>query len=372
MRLTQIENVKDGNILGKTLYDGEGRVLLASGSMLTQPIIDKIKSLSIYTLYIEDEYSEAIIEDVIKPEIRRNAIKMVRNSFYKLSKYNSKENYTGRNLYKESEEDFKSIYYIATEIIEEILSQKNVMIGLVDIKSFDDYTYQHSVNVAVIALIIGIKLKFHKYELFDLCIGALLHDVGKMFIPNEILNKKGPLTEDEFKIMKEHTVKGYDYLKGFYEISVPARIISLQHHERLGGQGYPEGRLGDKISILSRIVAVADVYDAMTSDRVYRRAIQANEALEYIMANSGTKFDYKVVQAFSKSVIPYPEGSIVRLSNDDIAVVIKINEDLPLRPDIKIIYSEDDSRVDEVVKLIEENSIVIKCIEENVPEKNKN
>lgn len=179
MRLKQIENVKEGSILGKTLYDGEGRVLLTRGSVLTQAIIDKIKSINIYTIYIEDEYSEAIIEDVIKPEIRRTAIKMVRNTFYRLNKYNNKENYTGRNLYKESEQDFKSIYYIATEIIEEILSQKNVMIGLVDIKSFDDYTYQHSVNVAVISLIIGIKLKFHKYELFDLCIGALLHDVVK-------------------------------------------------------------------------------------------------------------------------------------------------------------------------------------------------
>lgn len=369
--MKQIENVKEGSILGKTLYDGEGRVLLTRGSVLTQAIIDKIKSINIYTIYIEDEYSEAIIEDVIKPEIRRTAIKMVRNTFYRLNKYNNKENYTGRNLYKESEQDFKSIYYIATEIIEEILSQKNVMIGLVDIKSFDDYTYQHSVNVAVISLIIGIKLKFHKYELFDLCIGALLHDVGKMFIPSEILNKKGELTEEEFKIMKEHTVRGYDYLKGLYEISVPARIISLQHHERAGGQGYPEGRSGERISILSRIVAVADVYDAMTSDRVYRRAIAPNEALEYIMANSGSKFDYKVVQAFSKSVIPYPEGSIVRLSNNEIGVVTKIHEDFPLRPEIKIIYSEDDSRVDEVINLLEQNSLVIMAIEENVPEKNR-
>lgn len=192
-----------------------------------------------------------------------------------------------------------------------------------------------------------------------------------MFIPSEILNKKGELTEEEFKIMKEHTVRGYDYLKGLYEISVPARIISLQHHERAGGQGYPEGRSGERISILSRIVAVADVYDAMTSDRVYRRAIAPNEALEYIMANSGSKFDYKVVQAFSKSVIPYPEGSIVRLSNNEIGVVTKIHEDFPLRPEIKIIYSEDDSRVDEVINLLEQNSLVIMAIEENVPEKNR-
>lgn len=238
MRLAQIENVKEESILGKTLYDGEGRILLRRGVVLKRGTLERIKSLNIYTIYIDDEYSkDIIIEDVIKPEIRRNAIKMVRNTFYNINKYNNKEGYTGRNLYKESEEDFKSIYYIATEIIDEILSQKNVMLGLVDIKSFDDYTYQHSVNVAIVSLIIGIKLKFHKYELFDLCVGALLHDIGKVFIPNEILNKSSELTEEENKILQQHTVKGYEYLRGLYEISVPARIISLQHHERIGGQG---------------------------------------------------------------------------------------------------------------------------------------
>ncbi|PJI08083.1 MULTISPECIES: HD-GYP domain-containing protein [Clostridium] len=373
MRLAQIENVKEGSILGKTLYDGEGRTLLARGVVLKQSTIERIKDLNIYTIYIDDEYSkDIIVEDVIKPEIRRNAIKMVRNTFYNINKYNNKENYTGRNLYKESEEDFKSIYYIATEIIDEILSQKNVMLGLVDIKSFDDYTYQHSVNVAVISLIIGIKLKFHKYELFDLCVGALLHDIGKVFIPNEILNKESKLTEEENKILQQHTVKGYEYLRGLYEISVPARIIALQHHERIGGQGYPEGRAGDKISTLSKIVAVADVYDAMTSDKVYERAVAPNDAVEYIMANSGNRFEHRVVQAFVKSVIPYPEGTIVNLSNGEIGLVVKIYENLTLRPDVKLIYSEDSNRINETIKLIEENSIVIEGIAKDVPEKEKN
>lgn len=371
MRLVPIQSVKEGSILAKTIYDSEGRVLLKEGTELKDITISKIEYLNIYTIYINDKYSDAVIEDVIKPEIRQKAIKKVRDVFYNLEDYNKNQNnYQGQNLYKKSEKDFQSVQYVARELIEEILSRKNVMIGLVDLKSFDDYTYQHSVNVAVIALIIGMKMNFHKYELFDLCIGALLHDIGKVFLPNEILNKPGELTEEERKIVQEHPKNGYDYLKGSYDVSVPARIVALQHHERIGGQGYPEGREGERISILAKIVAVADVYDAMTSTRVYRKALSPNEALEYIMANGGTKFDYKVVQAFSKVVIPYPQGTMIRLSNGDIAIVTKVYSQMPLRPDVKIVYSEIGTEINSIMELSKENSIVINGLEYEVPEDN--
>lgn len=363
MRLVPIKSVKEGSVLAKNIYDGEGRVLLKEGAELKKPVLEKIEALHIYTLYINDKYSEVIIEDIIKPEIRQKSIKKIRDVFYKLENTNS-----DKNDYKESEKEFQSIYYVASELIDEILSKKNIMIGLVDIKSFDDYTYQHSVNVAVISLIIGIKLKFHKYELFDLCVGALLHDVGKVFISSEILNKEGELTDDERKIIQEHPKLGYDYLKGSYDVSVPARIVTLQHHERIGGQGYPDGREGERISILSKIVAVADVYDAMTSDRVYRKALPPNEVLEYIMANGGTQFDYGIVQAFSKVVIPYPEGTLIKLSNGDICVVVTVYSEMPLRPDVKVVYSDDKKKIDSILELSKENSIVIVSIEHNAPE----
>lgn len=371
MRLVPIQSVKEGSILAKTIYDSEGRVLLKEGTELKDAIIKKIQFLNIYTIYINDKYSNEVIEDIIKPQIRQQAIKKVRNVFYNLEDYNKNLNdYQGQNLYKRSEKDFQSIQYVARELIEEILSRKNIMIGLVDIKSFDDYTYQHSVNVAVISLIIGIKMNFHKYELFDLCIGALLHDIGKVFVPSEILNKPGAFTEEEKKIVQEHTKNGYEYLKGSYDVSVPARIVALQHHERIGGQGYPYGREGERISILSKIVAVADVYDAMTSTRVYRKALSPNEVLEYIMANGGIQFDYKVVQVFSKVVIPYPQGALIRLSNNDIGVVTKVYSEVPLRPDVKIVYSENKDSIDSILELSKENSIVINGLEYEVPEDN--
>jgi len=369
MRLVPIQSAKEGSILAKTIYDGEGRVLLKEGIELRDMVIKKIEELNIYTIYINDKYSDTVIEDIIKPEIRQKAVKKIRDVFYNLEDYNKNENrYQGQNLYKKSEKDFQSVQYVARELIEEILSRKNIMIGLVDIKSFDDYTYQHSVNVAVIALVIGIKLNFHKYELFDLCIGALLHDIGKVFVPSEILNKPGGFSEEERKIVEEHTKNGYEYLKGSYDVSVPARIVALQHHERVGGQGYPYGREGEKISILAKIVAVADVYDAMTSTRVYRNALSPNEVLEYIMANGGIQFDYKVVQAFSKVVIPYPLGSLIRLSNNDIGVVTKIYSEMPLRPDVKIVYSKNKKNIDTILELSKENSTVITCLEYEVPE----
>ena len=257
---------------------------------------------------------------------------------------------------------------MASELIEEVMSKKGLMINLVDIKSLDSYTYQHSVNVAVISLVIGIEMQMHKFELLDLCIGALVHDIGKAFIPKELLNKEGKITNEEYRIIQQHTTKGYEYLRGVYDISVPSRIIALQHHEKISGQGYPEGRNGEIISNLSKIVAVANIYDSLTSERIYRKAMSPNEAIEYIMATGGNEFDYKTVRAFAKSVVPYPVGTLVKLSTGDIAVVENGLPNLPLRPDVKIVYSKNIDNIGKRLELIKEIGVVIEDLVNEVPE----
>jgi HD-GYP domain-containing protein (c-di-GMP phosphodiesterase class II) len=171
------------------------------------------------------------------------------------------------------------------EIIEELSAQKELFIDLVDIKSMDNYTYQHCVNVAVLSLIVGIQMKLTKKELADVCMGAILHDIGKVFVPKEILLKDKNLTEAEFGIMKTHTSLGYDYMKNSSEITATARIIALQHHERIDGRGYPDARGGEYINKFAKLVSVSDVYDALTSDRPYRRAMCPGEALELILGS---------------------------------------------------------------------------------------
>ncbi|MBZ9689653.1 HD-GYP domain-containing protein [Clostridium estertheticum] len=369
MRLVPIEFAKQGDCLAKTIFDDDGRVLLREGVILTEIFLIRIRRLKIYSIYINDEYSDIIIEDVIKPELRQNAIKAIKETFYsfeKYSLYSSNTNFNEKNFSKEKQTYFESIGCIAKDIIDEIISKKNVMINLVDIKSMDNYTYQHSVNVAVISLVLGVQLQLNQNDLYTLCMGALIHDIGKVLIPKDIVLKPGTLTHEEFEIIKQHTTKGYDYLKGCLDISAPARIVALQHHEKMDGRGYPDNVKNKSINRFARIVAIADVYDALTSDRPYRKAMSPNDAVEYILAHGDTQFDYEMVKAFSKAVVPYPPGTLVKLSTGDIGVVTAVFPNYGLRPEVKIIKRGSATNAREVgspVSLVDQLDIVIKNIE---------
>lgn len=362
MRLVPIQYVKAGSFLAKTIYDDRGAILLREGVQLTESYIKRVKMLGMFCMYINDEYSEKEVEDIIKPELRQKAIKSIKDTFYSFEKFNlntGKSSIQDKKLITEKQNYFKSINEIVREITEELIGRKNVLINIVDIKSLDSYTYQHSVNVAVLSLVLGIQLQLDKKKLYDLCLGALIHDIGKALIPNDILLKNDKLTEEEANIVREHTEKGYDFLKGSVDISATARIIALQHHEREDGNGYPDKRKNDEINQLAKIVAVADVYDALTSDRPYREAMSPNDAVEYIMANGQTQFDYEVVKAFSKSIVPYPEGTLVRLSNGEIAVVEEVYPNFTLRPKVKIINKKNEKGEDLYRDLRDEWEIVI-------------
>lgn len=340
MRLVPIQYVKAGSFLAKTIYDDRGTILLREGVQLTENYIKRVVQLGMFSMYINDEYSEKNVEDIIKPELRQKAVRTIKDTFYSFEKFNlnaTKNNVQDKKYIAEKQNYFKAIGDIVKEIMEEMLCKKTVLINIVDIKSMDNYTYQHCVNVAVLSLVLGIQLQLDRKKLYDLCLGALIHDIGKALVPEEILKKNNKLTEEETSIVREHTKRGYDFLKGSIDISATARIIALEHHEREDGKGYPDMRKDDEINELAKIVAVADVYDALTSDRPYRKAMSPNDAVEYIMANGQTQFSYEVVKAFSKCIVPYPEGTIVRLSNGEIAVVEDVYPNFVLRPKVKII-----------------------------------
>lgn len=365
MRLVPLECIRENSLLGKNIYTADGRVLLRAGVELTSIRLKKIKDLKIFYLYIIDEYSSAEIEDVIKPELRQKSISVIKEVFSDIERISSVHKFEKRKLseYSQKEQNyFNSINQVAEELLENVLSNKNVLLSLVDIKNMDNYTYAHCVNVAVISIIIGISLSLSKQNLIYLCMGALVHDIGKAFIPHEILQKPGKLTTEEFQVIKDHPKLGYDFLTQFYSLSAHIKLIVLQHHERFDGLGYPDGTTGNKISYLARIVSIADVYDALTSDRPYKRAMCPSDALEYIMSNAGTLFDYDIVNVFCKVIIPYPKGTIVSLSNGDIGIVEETLPNFPLRPIVKIIKSNNQEQIGAELNLIEYLSIVISDI----------
>lgn len=372
MRLVPIESIREGSYLARTIFDDNGRILLKEGIKLTSPILKRLKYIQIYSLYVQDNYSDIEIEDIIKPELRQKSIKIIKETFTSIERLQVKlQNSMSHSnkrllLLKKQDEYFSSIYDLAQELIDNVLRNKSVMVSLVDIKSMDSYTYQHCVNVAVLSLVLGIGLQLNKFELRDLCVGALIHDIGKVFVSKDIILKEGPLTKEEFIEIKTHSLRGYDYLRNVQNITSSSRMVVLQHHERQDGKGYPEGIYGDKINKLAKIVAIADVYDALTSHRPYRRAMVPNEAMEYIMGNAGTMFDYNYVKAFSKVIVPYPSGTVVKLSNGDLGVVEETPLNFPLRPDVRIIKSLDKSKIGSLVKLVKELSVVISDIEYDI------
>lgn len=370
MRLIPIECVKEGCYLAKTIFDENGRILLREGVRLTDNLVKRIRSINIFSLYITDEYSNGEIEDIIQPELRQKSIRVVRETFSSVERILTSldtQNLSSKNknlLIKQREEYFDDILNVATELIENILSNKQMLVNLVDIKSMDAYTYQHCVNVAVLSLVMGMSLNLPKNDLKDLCVGALIHDIGKVFVPKEIIVKNSSLTDDEFALMKTHPSKGYEYLSNAINLSSNSKLVILQHHEKEDGSGYPMALKGDQISLLAKIVAITDVYDALTSDRPYRKALSPCEALEFIMAGSGTHFDPDLVEAFTKVIVPFPTGTIVKLSNGEIAMVEETPPNYPLRPTIKILKSSiDNDRVGININLLTELSLVISSIQ---------
>lgn len=358
MRYVPIEFAKEGDYLGQPLYNEKGMILLSKGIRLTAGLIDKIRRQGYYSIYISDNVSQEEIEDIIKPEIRMKASAIVKKMISDIPV----EGKVSPNKLRETEERMKELAELTKLIVDDVFGQKDLVMNLLDIKNVDTYTYAHSVNVMMHALLLGMSAQLNRNQLYDLAMGSIIHDIGKVFIPEEVLKKPGKLTSEEFDLMRQHTTKGYEFLKEYTNFSATSRIISLQHQEKVDGTGYPYQLVGNDIHIYSRITAIADVYDALTSDRYYRRALPAQEALEYIMAAGGTHFDGLLAKAFITTVNPYPVGTLVKLNNGYRGVVEKVNQETYTRPILKI-YREDNREVTPwMCDLLKERTLVIENI----------
>ncbi len=236
-------------------------------------------------------------------------------------------------------EDSEIISIISENIMDEIIDNDLILFTILELKNKDEYTYRHSVSVATFSLALGISLNLNIKELKELFVGALLHDIGKLFVPSSILLKNGPLTTKEFEIMKDHPRKGYNYLilKNL-GISNKALRICLEHHERIDGTGYPNNLKRNEIGILSKIVSIADVYDALTSNRSYRTPLSNTEALDYIKSNINSTFDEILSKIFSKLIKSNPKDkSLISINSNILEINPQIHNTSLLRPTIKLI-----------------------------------
>ena len=215
----------------------------------------------------------------------------------------------------------------------------SALISLARLKTKDRYTFLHSVAVCALMVSLGRQLGLSDDEVRDAGLAGLLHDIGKIAIPPEVLNKPGALTADEFRTVVVHPQAGYDILVGDTQMRDIALDVCLHHHERMDGTGYPHKLAGEGISLFSRMGAICDVYDAVTSDRPYKKAWEAAYAIQRMVEWRGNHFDPMVFNAFVKSVGIYPVGSLVRLRSGRLAVVMQHTPGALLTPTVKVFFS---------------------------------
>lgn len=226
------------------------------------------------------------------------------------------------------------------DCVNSMLRNESAMVWLTRIKSRDEYTSQHCLSVAVLAIGFGRHLGCNQDELEQLGLAGLLHDVGKIKVDQQILNKPGRLDADEFAVMKEHARLGYELLLGQRDLPASAVDVAHSHHERLDGSGYPRGLRDEQIPRRARIVSICDCYDAITSHRVYDSARPPKEAFKALMDGRNSQFDAKLVIRFIEWLGVFPLGSLVALHTGEVGVVLETHAKFRLRPRVVVIRDE--------------------------------
>ncbi|GGX90556.1 DUF3391 domain-containing protein [Massilia dura] len=227
---------------------------------------------------------------------------------------------------------------VVRNITESILRNPGALVGLLRIKNKDDYTFLHSVSVCTLLVAFCHSRGMPADSVREAGMGALLHDTGKALVPDAILNKPGPLTDEEFAIIRRHPEDGYDILRRSPEVSQIALDIIRHHHERIDGTGYPDKLAGDGIGELAKMAAIVDVYDAITADRCYHKGMPAASALRKLHEWSKFHFDPRLVQAFMRCVGIYPVGTLVLLESGRLGVVVEPHESNLLAPKVNVFF----------------------------------
>lgn len=324
MRLAPLSDAVVGERLGKAIILADGRVLLERGAQLTPAYVKALLDRGHRMVYIENRLMPGLTSDAdLDDHTRSEAVGLLGKAATALGARRG-----ARAI------PLGPLTEIVQQLIAQVHASTELLVSLSLLRTTDDSTFQHSVNVAFLSLVLGAALPMRRSDLLALGIGAMLHDLGKCLVPQSILLKPGRLDQEEFEIMKSHTVLGYQALMRdvFWQVDLRSIHVALSHHERLDGSGYPEGRTGTAIPLFSRIVGVADVWDALCAERVYKEAVPPLAAAAYLRKYEGVRFETDMVRTFLSRMAFFPVGSIVRLADGRIGVVARQGEDGPGEP----------------------------------------
>ena len=326
----------------QSLIDKTGRVLIARGMILDNYLIEALGRLGIDGVYIREgedvEIVAALDYGPVSEETQKKIEKLTvaDRSRVTLTESVKKRVQEGISyLYSNTDaNDFADASKsIASDLLKAIDDNDALAVDIGMLKISDEYTFKHSVDVATMAMVVAKKMGFSEEEVYDIGVAGLLHDLGKSKVPSEILNKPGKLTEEEFEVMKKHSLYSYNILKNTTGIKDTVKLAVLQHHEKINGQGYPMGLVSSQISKFAKILTVVDIYDALVTERPYKAAFSQRDAVEMLMAMT-YELDMDALKGFLGSVILYPVNCIVQLSNGESARVVENYTEYILRPKV--------------------------------------
>jgi HD-GYP domain-containing protein (c-di-GMP phosphodiesterase class II) len=331
--------LKPGMKVDHPVVDRMGRNLVARGAQVDEYVIESMLKLGIMTVYIQEGEEDPENDEPKLSEAAKRNVEKYRTedrSKVKLSDSVRKRVSEGiQFIYSntDSPELTDTTNSIAGNLLSAIDENDAIAIDISTLKTSDEYTFKHSVDVATIGMVLGKSMGLSQTEIYEIGITGLLHDVGKTKVPIEILNKPGRLDDDEFAIMKQHSVFGYRIIKERNDYNDSIALGVLQHHEKMNGKGYPIGVDAAKICPYAKILSVADIYDALVTERPYKSAFSQRDAVEMIMSMT-SELDMTAMKAFLESMILYPVDSYVELSNGETARVVKNNPHYILRPTV--------------------------------------
>jgi HD-GYP domain-containing protein (c-di-GMP phosphodiesterase class II) len=347
MRLVEMHDLPPEARLAHDIFSGrDGTALLRAGVTLSDRFVEHLRRAGIHAVWIEDQLGQGIAPvPVISGQTRGKATR----ALAALHDEGRQAVAAGRTLDPEATADLSDV---VDDILQEIEERAESTVVLADLCSEDAYDLQHSIDVAALGLLIGRRLIIehgwldykgerqddrHEERLFRLGMGLLLSDIGKLAIPDAIRNKSGKLSEEEWGLVKTHPKAGVKLVRDTGAWCPLVQACLLRHHERWDGSGYPEGKAGDEIHEMARIAAVADVFDAITSERAYAPAKPAHAAVQTILAGAGTQFDPVICDVFARRVAPFPPGLELDLVDGRHAIVVSVPECELDRPVVRVI-----------------------------------
>lgn len=328
-----------GKVAAKTVHAPSGTLpLVIRGATITAATVEALCRRGIPALWVVDSlFPDFEAQEVIREDTRN----LVRRSVQEIFEVaGSAKRRRASNLTE------SRLSEAVGKLVDDVVDNQDVVANLGRVRSWDNYTFEHSVQVATLAVVIGKRMLMTEDQLIRLGTGAILHDVGKVTVPLEILQKPDRLTPSEYEVMKGHARAGWDIVhEGFQNIMPTSSIVVLQHHERLDGSGYPQGLKSERIYIFSKVAAVADVLDAVRAERDYRQNHRPAEVLRIMQQDAGVKLDATAVKIALRHISLVAVGEIVRLTNGLLGMVTALNEGEPLQPVVTLVADDRDKPV---------------------------